>query len=145
MLKPRLCVCLACVPLLVAACSGVAVAGPLDFAQATDKIAHFHLAGAMTETPQEDPFGLLASQTTSLKDLLERLARARKDDSVKAVVLTISDMGMGVGQLEEMHDSLTKFKAVDKRRLGDRAVCRITVPEGFARQDWARSRDAADG
>ncbi len=79
------------------------------------KIAHFHLSGALTETPQEDPFGLMAGKATSLESLLRRLAKARKDDSVKAVVLTTSGMSMGAAQIEELRDELNKFRAMDKR------------------------------
>ncbi len=82
---------------------------------AKKKIAHFHLSGQITETPQEDPFGFMAGKMTSLKELLERLAKARKDDEVRALVLTYSDPALGAGQIEELRDELNKFKALDKR------------------------------
>ncbi len=79
------------------------------------RIAHFHLSGQITETPQEDPFGLMAGKATSLKGLLKRLGKARKDESVKAVMLTTSGMAMGAAQVEELRDELNKFRALDKR------------------------------
>ncbi len=95
--------------------AGTAWAGPRDFGSSPGKIAHFHLSGAVTETPVTDPFGLAGERSVSLKQLLERLAKARKDDSVKAVVLTMGGVSMGSGQLEELRSSLRKFQAVDKR------------------------------
>lgn len=104
---------LICIGSLMLLGAGAAVAGPGDLVGG--KIAHLHLSGELTETPQEDPFGLVSAQVTSFKDLLRRLTEARKDDSVKAVVLTMDGLAMGAGQLEELHDSIAKFKAIDKR------------------------------
>ncbi len=79
------------------------------------RIAHFHLSGALTEQPQEDPLGLTSGKMTSLKSLLERLDKARKDDSVRAIALTLGGLSMGAAQIEELRDALTKFNVVDKR------------------------------
>lgn len=77
-------------------------------------VAHIHLSGAVTEKPQEDPFGLLAGQVTSLKSLLDRLDKARKDKSVKALVLTYDSTSMGLAQMEEIHNALLKFRESGK-------------------------------
>jgi protease IV len=79
------------------------------------KLAHFHLGGAITEVPQEDPFGFTSGQMTSLKELQSRFAKARKDPDVQALVITMSGVSMGLGQLEEIREEIAKFKAVDKR------------------------------
>ncbi|MEE9296659.1 MAG: signal peptide peptidase SppA [Phycisphaerae bacterium] len=79
------------------------------------KVAHFHLTGVVTETPQEDPFGFMSGQMTSLKDLLRRLSEARMDPSIRGVVVTMSNLSMGLAQVEELRNELDRFKAVDKR------------------------------
>jgi len=53
-----------------------------NIAQAPPVVAHFHLSGALTETPIEDPFGLVSGEVTSLEDLLRRLEQARNDEAV---------------------------------------------------------------
>jgi len=78
--------------------------------QAAAVVAHFHLSGALLETPMDDPFGLMGGQVSSLKGLLKRLARAREDEKVRAVVLTFGGMSMGWGQLEEVRGALTAIR-----------------------------------
>ncbi len=78
-------------------------------------IAHFHLNGALTEVPVEDPLGLMAGQVTSLKDLVGRLDKAGADDRVKAVILTFDGMSLGFGQLEEVRGSIQRVKDAGKR------------------------------
>lgn len=77
-------------------------------------VAHFHLAGALTEIPVEDPFGFMGGKTMSLKDLLNRLDQARQDDTVKAVVLTFDRMSFGFGQLEEIRGAIKRLRQVEK-------------------------------
>ena len=76
-------------------------------------IAHFNI-GALVETPQDFPplFGEEVPQST--KELLERFKEARKDDNVRAIILSIDRARLGVAQLEELHEALSSFKAVDK-------------------------------
>ncbi len=102
------------VALAVAVMFPIAASAQFDKSE-RKKIAHFHLSGAMSETPREDPFGLSGGKAPSLKRTLERLAKARKDDDVRAIVLTMSSIGLGSAQLEELRDELKKFKAIDKR------------------------------
>ncbi len=83
-------------------------------AKSPSVIAHFHLSGMLTETPFEDPFGFSAGQATSLQDLLLRLNKARKDDSIDGVVLTFDMMFFGLGQLEELRKALMAFRKADK-------------------------------
>jgi len=78
-------------------------------------VVHFHLSGALTETPIEDPFGFIGGEVTSLEELLRRLEQARKDEVVKAVVLTFDGMELGLGQLEEIRGALKKLKSANKR------------------------------
>ncbi|MBX7245188.1 MAG: signal peptide peptidase SppA [Candidatus Sumerlaeaceae bacterium] len=78
------------------------------------KVAHFHLTGELTETPQDDSLGLMGDSITSLKDLLERMEKARKDSAVKAMILTYDGMPFGFAQAEEVAAELARFKA-DKK------------------------------
>ncbi len=78
-------------------------------------IAHFHLSGMLSESPVVDPFGLVAGQVTSLKDLVRRLDRAAGDPQVKAVVLTFDRMGFGFGQMEELRQAIGRVREAGKR------------------------------
>ena len=78
-------------------------------------LAHIRLSGFVTERPQDDTFGFSLGATSSLKTILRRLSRARKDDSVKAVIITLDDFFTGLGQLEELHRELLKFRDVGKK------------------------------
>jgi protease-4 len=78
-------------------------------------IAHFHLSGVLSEKPVADPFGLLAGEMTSLKDLVRRLDKASTDDQVKAVVLTFDGMEIGFGQLEELRRVIERVESAGKK------------------------------
>jgi protease-4 len=78
-------------------------------------VAHFHLSGVLSESPVADPFGLMAGEITSLKDLVGCLNKASADDQVKAVVLTFDQMELGSGQLEELRRAIDHVKAAGKK------------------------------
>jgi len=78
-------------------------------------VAHFHLSGALSESPVADPFGLMAGEMTSLKDLVKRLDRASGDDKVKAVILTFGGMEVGLGQLQEVRQAIERVKTAGKK------------------------------
>lgn len=82
---------------------------------ASSIVAHIHLGGEVTESPVQDPFGLLATQVTSLKDLVARLGKAGSDDQVKAVVLTFDGMSLGFGQLQEIRQAIERVKDSGKK------------------------------
>ena len=69
-------------------CLGGEIAGAEATPAAASVVAHFHLSGALTESPVVDPFGLTVGQVMSLSGLVDRLDQAGHDDEVKAVVLT---------------------------------------------------------
>ncbi len=105
---------------------GVAVvfSGPICFAakqddasakEAPSVVAHFHLGGEVTESPVGDPFGLLASQVTSLRNLVARLDKAGEDPKVKAVVLTFDGMSLGFGQLQEVRQAVGRVRNAGKK------------------------------
>jgi protease-4 len=78
-------------------------------------VAHFHLGGEVTESPVGDPFGLLASQVTSLRNLVARLDKAGDDPKVKAVVLTFDGMSLGFGQLQEVRQAVGRVRDAGKK------------------------------
>ena len=78
------------------------------------QIAHFHIAGELTETPITLPPLFGGEPPLSLKGLLERLKEARADYDVVAVVVDLQEAQMGLGQIEEVHRALRAFSAVDK-------------------------------
>ncbi len=96
-----------------AVCSGSEVAQTPK--PAPPVVAHFHLSGVLSEKPVADPFGLLAGEMTSLKDLVRRLGKASTDDQVKAVILTFDSMEIGFGQLEELRGAIERVKAAGKK------------------------------
>ena len=74
----------------------------------------FSLHQAIGEAPvAPDPFQL-GARGDSLKDLLARLDKAGKDDSVAAVVVFMGPATMGSGQLEELHGAIRRLRAADK-------------------------------
>lgn len=76
------------------------------------KIVHIRLAGPLTEVAAEDPFGFGgAGAGTSLRALLAKLAKARKDDTVKAVVVTVGDFQPGgVAQVDELRRAFIELR-----------------------------------
>ncbi len=80
----------------------------------TKQIAHFKIKGAVTETPVAFPPLFGGEPPLSLKTLLKRFRDARMDNNVVAVVVDLQQAGLGLGQLEEIHEAMRKFAAVDK-------------------------------
>jgi protease-4 len=78
------------------------------------QIAYFKIKGPLAETPVNMPPLFGGDAPLSLKGLLERFKEARLDKNVVAVLLDLQDAALGLGQLEELHEALRKFAAVDK-------------------------------
>lgn len=102
-------------PVVALTLTGVASAADFGFGGTQNKIAHFHLSGALTETPVAMPMAFSGESSTSLAELLDRLAEAREDEAVKAIILTMDGLQMGAGQMEELRKEFERFKAVKKR------------------------------
>ncbi len=100
--------------LVTSAFVGIA-SGQAERETAAPVVAHFHLSGALSESPVADPFGLMAGEMTSLKDLVKRLDRASGDDKVKAVILTFGGMEVGLGQLQEVRQAIERVKTAGKK------------------------------
>jgi protease-4 len=83
--------------------------------EAPKQIAYFRIKGPLVETPVNIPPLFGSEPPLSLKGLLERLKEARQDPNVVCVVLDVQESGFGMAQLQEFHDAVRKFAAVDKQ------------------------------
>ncbi len=78
-------------------------------------IAVFTFDGPIVERPQGEQFPLLATAARpSLKDLLERMAKAKDDKSIKAVVLLLDNVRLGLAQIEELRQAIDAIKVSGK-------------------------------
>jgi protease-4 len=82
--------------------------------ETSKQIAYFKLKGALTETPTEMPPLFGSEPPLSLKSLLERFKQALQDNNVVAVVIDLQEAALGFAQLQEIHQAMRKFNAVDK-------------------------------
>lgn len=86
----------------------------IDGEKSTGTIAYFELKGLLAETPTEMPPLFGSEPPASMLGMLRRLKEARIDPSVVAVVVDLQQSMLGLAQIEELHDALRKFSAVDK-------------------------------
>lgn len=78
-------------------------------------IAHIKLAGGMDEGPvTPNPF-LGSSDTESFRDKLQRIAKAKKDDNVKALYLEFGGIAAGFGKVDELRRAVADFKTSGKK------------------------------
>lgn len=80
-----------------------------------ERIVHFHLTGAMTETPHMEVAGMMGGSPRSFTGLIKRLKKAGEDDSVQAVVLTVDRLSLGFAHIEELRTALTALKENNKK------------------------------
>lgn len=79
----------------------------------SDQIVIFRLDGALPEAPPE--FELFTMEPNkSLHEILERCRKAKKDESVKAVVLMFEEPEIGFAQLQELRQAVAELRAADK-------------------------------
>ncbi len=78
------------------------------------QIAYFKIKGELAETPVNMPPLFGDEPPLSLKTLLERFKEARLDGDVVAIIIDVQEASLGLAQLEEIHEALRKFAAVDK-------------------------------
>lgn len=82
-------------------------------AAAGDQIVVMRLDGELPEAPPEfELFELEPSK--SLHDMLERCRKAKKDDSVKAVVMMFESPEIGFAQIQELRQAISDLRAADK-------------------------------
>jgi protease-4 len=78
------------------------------------QIAYFRVKGELMETPTNLPPLFGSDPPMSLKSLLDGLKKARQDSNVVAIVIDLQEAALGPAQLEEVHQALRNFRAVDK-------------------------------
>ncbi len=99
------------VALLLVLCS-VATAVRADGASVT--VAQIKLKGDLDETPTAlDP--ILGTQPENFKIKLERLLKAKKDDKIKAVLLHIDGLDVGLGKVHELRKAIADVRAGGKK------------------------------
>jgi protease-4 len=74
----------------------------------------FRLSGAITEAPADETLFFASSKAVSLKDLVARMEKAAKDESVKAVVILQEGGSTGAAQKEELRQAMAKLRAAGK-------------------------------
>jgi protease-4 len=104
-------------------------------------VAHIRLTGDLDETPSAvDP--LFGSGSESFKTKLDRLAKAKTDANVKAVVLQLDDLKIGWGKLDELRTAIADVRgggkkvyafleSADSKSLLTALACdKVGMPEG---------------
>jgi protease-4 len=78
-------------------------------------IAHVRLAGGLDEAPTaSDPlFGGAGGE--NLKARLDRIAKAKKDENVKALFLEFGGLQIGFAKMDELRRAITDFKSSGKK------------------------------
>jgi protease-4 len=78
-------------------------------------VAVFAFDGPITEKPQGEEFPLFSTiQPPSLKDLVQRMKKAKDDKNVKAVVLLLDEVDVPLAQSEELRQAIDGIKAAGK-------------------------------
>jgi protease-4 len=78
-------------------------------------IAVFAFDGPIMEKPQGEEFPFISpTRQTSLKDIVERMKKAKDDKNVKAVVLLLDEVELTLAQSEELRQALHGIKAAGK-------------------------------
>ncbi|HMO27615.1 MAG TPA: S49 family peptidase, partial [Tepidisphaeraceae bacterium] len=78
------------------------------------KVAYFDLGAPLSEAPAG--FSLFGGSSQTLHDLLTRLAKARDDQDVRAVLITLKPgFGANLAQAQELRDMLAEIRRAGKR------------------------------
>jgi len=79
-----------------------------------DKVAHFHLELGLFENPVDAAPSLFGPAGMSLKGFVDRLDKAREDESVKGVLLTMETPAIGLAQSQEIARALWRLRDAGK-------------------------------
>ncbi|GAF90716.1 unnamed protein product, partial [marine sediment metagenome] len=97
------------------------IAAPLSRANGETKedakavVAVFAFDRPMLEKPRGEDFPLFSSiKQPTLKDVVQRLKKAKDDNNVKAVVLLLDEVSLNLAQIEELCQALDGIKAAGK-------------------------------
>ena len=107
-----------CFALVLAICPILAATARADDEKKTDQkavVAVFTFDGPVLEKPRGEELPLFSlAVRPSMKDLLERMKKAKDDKNVKAVVLLLDEVHLGLAQIEELRQALDGIKASGK-------------------------------
>ena len=79
-------------------------------------VAVFAFDGPILEKPQGEEFPLFAAtRRPTLKDLVERMKKAKNDKNVKAVVLLLDQIDPALAKSEELRQALREIKSAGKQ------------------------------
>jgi len=81
-------------------------------AQAAPNIAHIALRGEVLSSPPEFSFFAGQTQGMTLREWLQRLAKARNDENIQAVALEVDSPEMNWAQAQELADAVLRLSAV---------------------------------
>ena len=78
-------------------------------------VAVFTFDGPILEKPHGEEFPLFSPiKRPALKDVVERMKKAKDDKNVKAVVLLLDEVDLGLAQIEELREAMDGIKAAGK-------------------------------
>jgi protease-4 len=99
-------------------------------------VAVFRLRGPIVETPAEENFLMGTSRSVTLHSLIERMSKAREDENVKAVVITLDGATVTLPQAEEIRQRMADLRAAGK----DVYLC----ADGLTMQDFVLAAGATE-
>ncbi len=77
----------------------------------TERLVHIHLRGPMSEASQGDAFAAFSEGPPSLGSILKKLEKARTDESVKGVIISLDGFTADLAHGEELYGA---FRALDE-------------------------------
>ncbi|MBK8266826.1 MAG: signal peptide peptidase SppA [Planctomycetes bacterium] len=101
---------------LIAAAATSLLLGSTARASDGDIVAMFKLSGPLPEQPSTNSLAALLGDHAppTMFDIMEKLKKARTDDSVKAVIFQIDDAALGMAQIQELRGQFEALQAADK-------------------------------
>ncbi len=98
------------------ACAALAAPAAAEEKAASATVAHIKLSGSLSETPvAADP--LFGVSPENFKSKLDRIKKAKKDGSVRALYLHLDGAEIGLGQLDELTRAIEDFRKSGKKVL----------------------------
>jgi protease-4 len=85
---------------------------PAPTRPAKPRIAHIRITGKVMETPPGFSLFGETEKNKTLREWLNRLAKARQDDQVAAVALEVDEASLGWSQAQELADSVRRLREV---------------------------------
>jgi protease-4 len=82
--------------------------------ESAGRIAHVKLSGSLDESPVAED-ALFGPPQENLRIKLDRIRKAAKDDSVKALYVELKDLQIGFGKLNEIRRAIAEFRATGKK------------------------------